>query len=519
MGIISMSMIILIMLILNEIEQTDMRRSIPAFHNRNRERSSLRHSLRSNRSELIIVYGRRGVGKSALLREALNAEGFAHLYYRAVRRTLPLQLAALTEAFRTAFPTVFLPQNFESTTVFLDTLSHEAEQREQRGDNDPVCVVIDELPYLAEVDTGFLTVLQHWWDANKLRPNLKIFLAGSYLSFMERQVLDERAPLYNRRTGAMKVEPMDYAEAGLFFPNYSPEERVVAYAMLGGMPSYLEQFDPAKSLQENALDTILRPNTYLSQEPEWLLLEDLRREVIYGSILRAVAHGERKPSDIARAIGKGSSQDIAQQLATLQDIGLLNREVPITEKRQARTRTSLYYLADNYLDFWYRFVDPARSLVAQDLGDQVWERTIAPNLNAYVSRPAFERTCRDYLWRARRANTLPSAFNFAEVGTWWGARDKEIDVVATGDNDRVTLIGSCKWTNAPMDVAEYSTLLSDARAVSGELKIEPDSIGLAEGPYIALFSRSGFSPRLTELVASQNSDRVMLVTLNDMYAV
>jgi uncharacterized protein len=362
----------------------------PNFYNRTRERHSLQEALQSKRAEMFILYGRRGVGKSALLRQVLEDQGAGYLYYRAVRRTLSMQLEALTEAFKAAFPEVFLPQPFASTSIFLDSLVYEAQRREQLGNSSPICVVIDELPYLAEVDTGFLTVLQHWWDDNKRRSNLKIFLAGSYLSFMERQVLDERAPLYNRRTGAMKVEPLDYAEAALFFPNYSHEDRFMAYAMLGGMPSYLEQFDPTRSLRENILATALRPNTYLAQEPDWLLLEDLRRDVIYGSILRAVAHGERKPSDIARAIGKDSAQDISQQLSTLQELGLIVREVPVTEKRQTRSRNSLYYVADHYLNFWYRFVDPARSLVAQGLGEQVWERSIAPNLAEYVSKPAFE---------------------------------------------------------------------------------------------------------------------------------
>jgi AAA+ ATPase superfamily predicted ATPase len=270
-------------------------------------------------------------------------------------------------------------------------------------------------------------------------------------------------------------------------------------------------------VKENALATILRPNTYLSQEPEWLLLEDLRREVIYGSILRAVAQGERKPSDIARAIGKDSAQDIAQQLATLQDLGLLYREVPVTEKRQARSRNSLYYLADNYLDFWYRFVDPARSLVAQDLGEEIWERTIVPNLHAYISRPAFERACRDFLWRARRAGKLPADLHFTEVGTWWGAGDKELDVVCLDANASVVLVGSCKWTNALMDVAEYAALLSDVKAVASDLKIEKEAVGTIAGPWLALFSRSGFTPRLVELVSAQETPRLALFPLNAMY--
>ncbi len=479
------------------------------FYNRDRERRALTEVVRSSRAELFIVYGRRGVGKSALLRAILTAQGFPFLYYRAVRRTLPLQLAALTESFRAAFPGVFLPQPFASTSVFLEALVYEADARATRGDAEPVCVVIDELPYLADVDTGLLTVLQHFWDDTKRRSNLKLFLCGSYLAFMERQVLDESAPLYNRRTGAMKLEPLDYAEAALFFPHYTPEEKMTVYAVLGGMPSYLEQFDPALSVEENAKATILRSNTYLAQEPDWLLLEDLRRDVVYGSMLRAVAQGARKPSEIARAIGKDSAQDIGPQLSTLQELGLLVREVPITEKRQARSRSSLYFLSDHYLDFWYRFVDPARSLVAQERGAQVWEGQIAPRLHEYVSRPAFERACRDYLWRCVRKGTLPADLHFAEVGTWWGAGDVEVDVVAVDESGAVTAAGSCKWTNSAVDVGEYAALQSDlARA----------GFGGAE-PHLFLFSRSGFTDRLQTLAAAQVPPRLFLVELADLYAV
>ena len=480
-----------------------------SFFNRERERRSLALALASSRSELIILYGRRGVGKSALLQYAMGESGQPFLYYRAVRRTLPLQLASLTESFRAAFPGVFLPQPFASFSVFLDALTYEAEGREKRGDPAPVCVVIDELPYLADVEPGLLTVLQHWWDDNKRRPNLKLFLAGSYLAFMERQVLDVNAPLYNRRTGAMKLEPMDYAEAALFFPQYRPHERMEAWAILGGMPSYLEQFDPGQSIADNVQTTVLRQNTYLAQEPEWLLLEDLRRDVVHGSILRAVAQGERKPSDIARAIGKDSAQDVAQQLATLQELGLLVREVPLTEKRQTRSRNSLYFLADNYLDFWYRYVDSARSLVAQEQGRRIWEQTIAPTLQEYVSRPAFERACRQYLWRGLQAGVLPPDLDFADVGTWWGAGDREIDVLAVDARGSVTAAGSCKWTNAPMDVGEYAALQRDLALASLD----------TANPFLFLFSRSGFTPRLQDVARAQSPPRLMLAGLDALYAV
>ena len=254
----------------------------------------MQDAVASRRSELLILYGRRGVGKSALLERTLAKSGGNYVFYRATRRTLPLQMEALTEAVREAFPQAFVPQTFSDFSVFLDFLAYQATELEKHG-GQPVVAVIDELPYLADVDPGLLTVLQHWWDANKRRPNLKIFLAGSYVAFMERQVLDINAPLYNRRTGAMKLDPLDYAEAALFFPDYSLQEKMEAYAILGGMPSYLEQFDPKQSIEENVKRTILRRNTYLSEEPDWLLLEDLRKDTLYGSIFRRLPEENANP--------------------------------------------------------------------------------------------------------------------------------------------------------------------------------------------------------------------------------
>jgi len=464
---------------------------------------------------LIILYGRRGVGKSALLDQALRGAGFPYIFYRATRRTLPLQLGALTEAAQEAYPGAFLGQPFGSISVFLDFLVHQAAEREAAGSPVPVAVVVDELPYLADVDAGLLTTLQHWWDANKRRPNLKVFLAGSYVAFMERQVLDSNAPLYNRPTGALKLEPMDYADAGLFFPRYSPREKMEAFAILGGMPSYLEQFDPNRGIAENVTATVLRRNTYLSEEPDWLLLEDLRRDVTYGSILRAVAQGARRPSEIAKTIGKGAAQDVAPQLATLQEMALLVREVPITERGQARSRNSLYFLADNYLDFWYRYVDPSRSLIVRGLGTRLWEQTIAPSLGQYVSRPAFERACRQFLWRVLASEAPPDALlpltqsGFTEVGTWWGAGDREIDVMATDARGQIVLVGSCKWTDAPVDVREYAALQRDLTLAGLD----------GSDPLLVLFSRSGFTARLTEIVTAQEPKRLVLVDLDTMYRV
>lgn len=464
-----------------------------AFYNRQRELQTLSDAYTSGRAELVIVYGRRGVGKSTLL-----AHFFAdkpHIYYRATRRTLPLQLETLTAMAREAYPDQFIGQPFASIPVFLGFLAHQARSRP----DEPVVAILDEVPYLADVDRGLLTTIQNWWDEHKHLPNLKLFLCGSYVSFMEREVLGANAPLYNRRTGALKLEPFDYAEAALFFPAYFPRERIEAYAVLGGMPSYLEQFDPTRGLYDNLRSTALRRNTFLNQEPEWLLLEDLRTDVLYGSILRAIAHGQRRPSDIARAIGKQSAQDISWHLQSLIELNLIRREVPLTEADRVVSRNSLYFLADNYLAFWYRYVDPNRSLIAQGLESRVLDQ-IERTLHEFVARPPFEEVCRQFLWRAYAAGRIPADLRFNALGTWWDA-NHEIDVIAREGNV-TTLAGSCKWTNAPMDLDDYAALRRAVTERAGDLT-PSDQL------WCALFSRTGFSTALVE--TAQNAENRLLL--------
>jgi len=478
------------------------------FYNRSAELEVLRNAIGSSRGEMAIVYGRRGVGKTALLREAVRGAPGHVIFYRATRRTLSMQLDTITQAVRSAFPDDFIPQSFETTDVFLRFVAHKAAQAAPHGASEPIVLVIDELPYLAAEDPGFLTSLQHWWDDHKRLATIKVFMTGSYVAFMERSVLDVNAPLYNRRTCSLRLMPMDYAEAALFFPGYSLEHRLLVYAILGGMPSYLEQFDPNESIERNVVGTVFRQNTYLSEEPDWLLMEDLRRDAVYGSILRAVATGNRKPSDIARAIGRQSAQDVSSQLATMQELGLLDREVPVTERRNARSRKSLYSIADNYLDFWFRYVDPARGAISRGMGAEIWQRTVQPALNAYASRPAFERACRQCLWRALSAGTLGD-LRFVEVGSWWGAGDREIDVVALDQSGKVVLVGSCKWTTAQADVGDYAALQRDA-AIAGFA---------AEDLRLALFSRNGFTDRIRALADAQETGRLLLVDLPTMFSV
>lgn len=476
------------------------------FVNRQLELAELAHFLESGRPELVILYGRRGIGKSSLVAEALA--GRAHFYYQATTRALPQQLEDLTAALRTFAPEAVLPGTVSSPEALLDALVQIAVART----GTPVIAVIDELPYMAEVDPALPTVLQRWWDGVRARGilNLKVFLLGSMVTWMEEQTLSERGPLYNRRTGQLRVDPLGYREAALFYPDYGPEDRIAGFAIWGGMPSYLESIAPERSLWENVRETVLRPGARLADEPSWLRFSDLRNDALYGSVLRAIAQGAHRPGKIARAVGRSRADDVAFPLSRLCDLRLVERVVPVHERHWASSRQALYLLADHYLAFWYRFVDRLRHLLALRRNDEALDR-IKEDFDQYVSRWAFEDVCRQFLWQAAATGRLPKDLRFDETGSWWTAKEEvqdEIDVVAM-QGGRAVLVGECKWSLQPVGARDLEGLTAALRRAHDDL--EP-----LDRPWRALFSRSGFEPELGQR-AEDPAERLLLLRPDDLY--
>jgi AAA+ ATPase superfamily predicted ATPase len=222
--------------------------------------------------------------------------------------------------------------------------------------------------------------------------------------------------------------------------------------------------------------------------------------------LRAIAAGNRRPADIARAIGKNSAQDVARQLDTLRGLGLVRREVPVTEVNAPRSRRSLYWLADNFLAFWYRYVDPLRGLIAQGRPQRAWAQ-IQSTFHAYVAFPPWEDVCRQFLWRLQATQRLPS-FDFSTLGRWWNG-SHEIDIVGLDDRRRCVLFGSCKWTNARVGIRDLYHLEHTVDSVQAEFPKLPVT-------WKVLFSREGFEPELQALVDQPDSG-ILLFTPEDLF--
>jgi AAA+ ATPase superfamily predicted ATPase len=461
------------------------------FINREREVEALERSYTSNRAELYVLYGRRRVGKTELLRAF--CQGKRHIFFIADLGTEASVLAELTRQisqFAYGRPDAIGPfSSWDAAFEFLVPLA--AEER--------LVVVLDEFTYLIDANPAIPSILQRLWDARLQETQLMLILCGSYVGMMEQHVLAYRAPLYGRRTAQWHLRPLGFWDATRFLPRFDPIRQVQAYAVLGGVPAYLLQFDDGIPLLRNIEQRILTPGTFLYDEPRFLLLEELRDPHRYFSVLEAIAAGRTRQNEIAQAAGIAPSS-IAFYLTTLRELGLVERIVPTTEKHPHKSKRGLYRLLDNYFHFWFRFVYPNRSLLERGEMTQV-RRQVEEQLDHFAS-PAFEAICREHVWHLHQTGEL--SFTPQAVGSWWD-RQEEIDVVAISEQG--ILLGECKWTARPVGM----NILNDLKRKAHPLIQQ----GGWNRVHYALFSRSGFTEALSAQVKAEGVLLIGLVLQRD----
>jgi AAA+ ATPase superfamily predicted ATPase len=268
---------------------------------------------------------------------------------------------------------------------------------------------------------AFPSILQRLWDTRLRNTHIFLILCGSTISLMEREVLTYRAPLYGRRTGQYLLVPLEFLTLDSFFPHYSPEELVTAYAVLGGTPAYLRQFDDDAPLAANIEGRILTPQTYLYDEARFLLLQEVREPHAYFAILEAMARGNTRPNEIAQAAGLGGGAAAMPYVKTLMDLRLVERRVPATERYPHKSRKGHYRIGDPFFRFWFRFVYPHRSALEEGRTHQTLERHVLPHLDQFTSE-VFEEICRRHLWRLELP-FVPERVGRGGVprakSTWW----------------------------------------------------------------------------------------------------
>lgn len=458
------------------------------FINRAEELAAIEKAYRRSGAQFLVLYGRRRVGKTTLIQAFLK--GRRTIYFVADKQAEPELRRRFQAALAAALEDPRLERlEFSSwDDLFSYWLEHENFSRK-------VVLVLDEFQYLAHVNPAFPSILQRLWDERLRHKNLLLILCGSLIHMMYSTTLGYQSPLYGRRTGQMRVEPIPFAYYKEFFPDLSPEKRLEFFAVTGGVPRYIELFHPRKSLWTNIDQTILSKNGYLSAEPIFILSQEISEPIHYVSILKAIAEGERKIGNIASRLGLKTTT-LTKYLDVLINLGLLEREVPVTEANPQKSKLGLYSLKDDFFRFWFRYVLPHRSFLEMDQRAFVLSK-IRKDFPTFTG-PAYEAVCRAAMPRLARTKNLP--FIPDRVGRWW-TRSSEIDIVAFKESTREILFAECKWTDRPVDLSTLRDLQAKTLLVPWHLSDRK--------PYYAIFCKKRVSPGLKALARKK---QVILIT-------
>ncbi len=438
------------------------------FIGREKELTALNGLYNSDKFEFVVIYGRRRVGKTELIKHFIDDK--SAIYFTGVESNAKQNLENLSTSILEYISGVKDTEtSFVSFQAALDAVF-------KLSSNKRVVLAIDEYPYVARVSKSFASTIQMLIDKYKDNSKLMLILCGSSMSYMEDHVLAYKAPLYGRKTAQIKLLPFSFEETYRYFKNFSSEDKALAYGIMGGTPQYLLQMNDKKSIEENIKNTFFNPLSSLYEEPTNLLKQEVREPAIYSAVITAIATGSSRMSEISSKIGEDTNK-CSTYIKSLLTLGIVQKEMPYGEKASKKT---IYSIDDNMFRFWYRFVPDNASMIARGAADLVYKR-IDPYLSDYMGK-VFEEICKQYLWKLLLCGKSP--VEFTSLGRWWGNDpvhkcQAEIDIMGAQDKE-TALFAECKWTNEKIDLSILETLVERSNLFSYKKK------------QFFLFSKSGF---------------------------
>lgn len=470
------------------------------FVAREHELHTLEQLYASDSFEMVVLYGRRRIGKTALIDEFTKDK--RTLYFTAMQQSTRLNLQDFSRAILTFFG---MPTSTPPFSDWSSALSFVAEQAQASAER--FVFVFDEFPYAAATEPSLPSIMQIAIDHGLLATKITLILSGSNEGFMESDVLGRKSPLYGRRTAQIRLLPFDYADAAQFLPNTSPQDRVKYYATFGGTPYYLARIRETDGFESNVLRLMFDNLGPLREEPMMLLREELREPAAYYSVLQSIASGNATPKLIAEHAGV-ESDAIGNYLKTLSSLRLVERNVPFGDNPD-KSRKGMYRIADPFFAYWFRFVGRNMGILESNISESVASKlAFGPTFDTYVGQQ-FETICEQWLIRRNATGELP--FIATQFGKWWGndpiAREQtDIDVIAASPLDHQILLGECKWRNTFNETEALERLHRRAGLVHGYS---------VDNTYFVLFTKQP----VAQATASRyrDNDNVIFVSTDDLY--
>ena len=471
-----------------------------SFVGRKQELTTLNSLWQRQGADLLIVYGRRRVGKTSLLTQWLKSHSPDHALYWVAQPSAPTdQLRQFSQAlYQFENPTGTLPQTFsyQSWEQALEQVARLSETRR-------FALIIDEFTYLLARTPELAGLFQNVWDHLLKQRNLLLVLCGSHLGMMQRHVLAYQAPLYGRASAQLNVQPLPFGITRTYFPLYDAAERVALYAMFGGIPAYWERIDQSLSISENIRQQLLTPNNLMQAEPRLLLQDFVREPDNYIALFNSIANGYRTQKEINTFSGLAQGH-ISSYLSVLEAAGFIKRRIPITAG--PRSRQSRYHITDPYLRFYYRFLGSRQTQLALGVQEPALEeirrhlylsRKVPYHISkskdgtelfggttpGFIGTHTWEEISREWVLRAGAAGKLPYLAD--QVGPYWDKR-VQVDVVGLNRMEKTLILGECKWSPNPMGADVLETLMSKTSAVvpaQGNWRIS--YVGIARGGWSA----------------------------------
>ena len=445
------------------------------FVDRAQEMATLQREYGRDGSGLVVLYGRRRVGKTTLISEFIRDK--KALFFLASEESESQNRLAFQE--KTAdFLNSDLLKNVEvkSWDVLFRAIM------DTHFDSKPV-IVLDEFQYLGRSNPAFPSVFQRIWEEILKDRQVMVILCGSLISMMQSQTLAYDSPLYGRRTAQIRLKQIPFAYYHEFFPEKGRKELIEMYAVTGGVPKYIELFSQSKDIYSAIETCVLNRSGYLYDEPHFLLQQEVSEVGSYFSIIKAIAAGNTKLSAIAGVL-EVKSTSLTKYLKTLIDLDILEREVPVTEDSPEKSKKGLYKIKDNYLRFWFAFVYPNMSFIESGHGRIVMDKirkSLVRNHIAFV----YEDVCRERMWEINAEGVWP--FYFSKLGRYWDSKE-EIDIAAIDPDGKNLILGECKYWQEPVGVSVLRSLEAKAEMVAWEKG--------KRKTWFVLFSVNGFTEEL-----------------------